>query len=74
MITLIAVAALGVLCLLLEIINLRKIIVPITVVGLLATLGYSWYSFSGDQSFYNNMIVTNKFIYCLDDFFSCNGK
>jgi NADH-quinone oxidoreductase subunit N len=36
--TLIAIIGLGVLCLLFEILNLRKIIIPVTVIGLLAFL------------------------------------
>ena len=59
--TLIAIIALGVFCLIAEIFNLRKAIVPVSIIGLLGILGYSWYSFSGDASFYNNMIVSNKF-------------
>lgn len=39
--TLIALAGLAVLILVLEIINLRKIIVPLTIIGLLAALGIS---------------------------------
>ena len=37
--TLIAITGLGVLCLLFEILNFRKAIVPITIIGLLAVLG-----------------------------------
>lgn len=37
--TLVAIVGLGILCLLFEIFNLRKAIVPITIVGLLAVLG-----------------------------------
>lgn len=59
--TLIAITALGVFCLIAEIFNLRKAIVPISVIGLLAILGYSFYSYTGEASYYNNMIVTNKF-------------
>lgn len=59
--TLIAITALGVFCLIAEIFNFRKAIVPISVIGLLAILGYSFYSYTGEASYYNNMIVTNKF-------------
>ncbi len=59
--TIIAIIALGVFCLLAEIFNLKKIIVPVAIVGLLAILGFSWYSYNGEASFYNNMIVQNKF-------------
>ncbi|POS01926.1 NADH dehydrogenase subunit N [Flavobacterium croceum DSM 17960] len=59
--TLIAIAGLGIVVLLAEVINLRKFIVPITVAGLLAILAYSWNNFNGTESFYNNMIIVNKF-------------
>lgn len=59
--TLIAITALGVLCLLFEILNLRKAIVPITIIGLLAVLGLTMSEFNATESYYNNMIVVNKF-------------
>ncbi|RZJ27733.1 MAG: NADH-quinone oxidoreductase subunit N [Flavobacterium sp.] len=59
--TLIAITGLGVLCLLLEILNARKIIVPPTVVGLLAILGLTVSEFNVSQSYYNNMIVADHF-------------
>lgn len=59
--TLIAIIGLGVLCLLFEILNLRKIIIPITVIGLLAVLGLTLSEFNTPQAYYNNMIVVNKF-------------
>jgi len=59
--SLIAIIALGVFCLIAEIFNFRKAIVPVSIVGLLAVIGYSFYSYSGETSYYNNMIVVNKF-------------
>jgi len=59
--TLIAIIGLGVLCLLFEILNLRKIIIPVTVIGLLAVLGLTVSEFNTPQAYYNNMIVVNKF-------------
>lgn len=59
--SLIAIIALGVFCLIAEIFNFRKAIIPVSIGGLLAVLGYSWYSYTGEVSFYNNMIVINKF-------------
>ncbi|RYD84389.1 MAG: NADH-quinone oxidoreductase subunit N, partial [Sphingobacteriales bacterium] len=38
---LIAIAGLGIICLIAEIFNLRKAIVPVTIAGLLAVLGYT---------------------------------
>jgi NADH-quinone oxidoreductase subunit N len=59
--TLIAITGLGVLCLLFEILNFRKAIVPITIIGLLAVLGITFSEFNSPASYYNNMIVVSKF-------------
>lgn len=59
--TLIAIIALGVLCLLFEILNLRKVLIPITVLGLLGVLGLTISEFNTPGSFYSNMIMVNKF-------------
>jgi NADH-quinone oxidoreductase subunit N len=59
--TLIAIIGLGVLCLLFEILNLRKAIVPITIIGLLAVLGLTISEFNSTESYYNNMITVSKF-------------
>ncbi len=59
--TLIAISGLGVFCLIAEIFNLRKLIVPVSVLGLLTILGLNLTEFSTPQSFYNNMIVVDKF-------------
>lgn len=59
--TLIAITALGVLTLLFEILNLRKIIIPVTIIGLLAILGLTISEFNTPGTYYNNMIVVNKF-------------
>ncbi|MEO5776900.1 MAG: NADH-quinone oxidoreductase subunit N [Flavobacterium sp.] len=59
--TLIAISGLGVFCLIAEIFNLRKLLVPVAVLGLLAILGLTISEFNTPASFYNNMIVVNKF-------------
>lgn len=59
--TLIAIIGLGVLCLLFEIFNLRKAIVPITIIGLLGVLALTISEFNSTESYYNNMIVVSKF-------------
>lgn len=60
--TLIAVAGLGILVLLLEMFGARKTIVPVTIVGLLAVLGYTVCCFEmPSQAFYNNMIVEDNY-------------
>jgi NADH-quinone oxidoreductase subunit N len=56
--TLIAIIGLGVLCLLFEILNLRKAIIPMTIIGLLAILGLDISEFT---AYYNNMIIVSKF-------------
>jgi NADH-quinone oxidoreductase subunit N len=59
--TLIAITALGVLTLLFEILNFRKALVPLTIIGLLAILGITFSEFNSPESYYNNMIVVSKF-------------
>lgn len=59
--TLIAISGLGVLCLLFEILNFRKAIIPVTILGLLAVLGITYTDFNTPASYYNNMIVVSKF-------------
>jgi NADH-quinone oxidoreductase subunit N len=59
--TLIAITGLGVLCLLFEILNFRKAIVPITIIGLLAVLALTVSEFNSPMSYYNNMIVVSKY-------------
>ncbi|WP_026978866.1 NADH-quinone oxidoreductase subunit N [Flavobacterium tegetincola] len=61
MTTLIAITGLGVLCLIFEIFNLRKGIIPVTIIGLLATLGLTMSEYGTEASYYNNMIVVNNF-------------
>ncbi|MFP5437413.1 MAG: NADH-quinone oxidoreductase subunit N [Bacteroidia bacterium] len=69
---LIAVAGLGIICLIAEIFNLRKAIVPVTIAGLLATLVYVGLKLTGksaelfpgfgfDEAELNNMFVTTTF-------------
>lgn len=59
--TLIAISGLGVFCLIAEIFNLRKLLVPVAVLGLLAILGLTVSEFNSPAAFYNNMIVVSKF-------------
>lgn len=51
--TLIAVSVLGIVCLLLEILNLRKILVPITIIGLAGILGMTLTEFYLDKSLFD---------------------
>ena len=59
--TLIAIIGLGVLCLLFEIMNFRKAIIPVTIIGLLAILGLNISEYNSPATYYNNMIVVSKF-------------
>ncbi|MGG7036943.1 MAG: NADH-quinone oxidoreductase subunit N [Flavobacterium sp.] len=59
--TLIAITGLGIFCLIAEIFNLRKLLVPVAIMGLLAVLGLTASEFNTPASYYNNMIVVNKF-------------
>jgi len=62
--TIIAIAALGVFTLLAEIFNLRKALVPVTIIGLLSVLGITLNLWSFDPAFdnqYVSMILADKF-------------
>lgn len=61
--TLIAISALGVFCLIAEIFNLRKALVPVTILGLLGILGSTlhFYTIAELSSDYNNMIFADKY-------------
>lgn len=63
--TLIAISGLGIICLLLEILNLRKILIPVTLIGLIAALGLTVTEFYLGESFLGtdkyNMVVTSGF-------------
>ncbi|WP_268848594.1 NADH-quinone oxidoreductase subunit N [Flavobacterium aestivum] len=61
MTTLIAIIGLGVLCLIFEIFDFRKAIIPITIIGLLAILGLTVSEFNTTGNYYNNMLIVNKF-------------
>lgn len=63
--TLIALTGLGILCLLFEIFNLRKGIIPMTVIGLLGTLGLTASEYNAPSALYDNisynMIVVDNY-------------
>jgi NADH-quinone oxidoreductase subunit N len=59
--TLIAISVLGIFSLIAEIFNARKIIVPVTIIDLLAILGFNISNYNSFGSFYNNMMVVDKF-------------
>ncbi|MTG96706.1 MULTISPECIES: NADH-quinone oxidoreductase subunit N [Myroides] len=59
--TLIAIGVLAVLVLIAEIINLRKLVIPMTIIGLVGILGYTVCNIDVEVSYYNNMFITKKF-------------
>ena len=59
--TLIAITAIGVLTLIFEILNFRKALISLTIIGLLAVLGFTYSEFNNPESYYNNMIVVSKY-------------
>ena len=59
--TLLAVIGLGVLCLLFEILDFRKAIIPVTIIGLLGVLGLTIADYDMPSTYYNNMISVNNF-------------
>lgn len=59
--TLIAISGLGILCLLAELFNARKAIIPVTVLGLLGVLGYNVSTWNPIGNYFNNMIVVDRF-------------
>ncbi len=59
--TLIAISGLGVFCLIAEIFSLRKLLVPVAILGLLAILGLTVSEFKTPNAYYNNMIVVDQF-------------
>ena len=61
MITLLAITGLGVLCLLFEIFNLRKFIVPFATIGLLAALGLTISTYDVPSAYFNNMVITDNY-------------
>lgn len=63
--TLIAVSALGIICLIIEIFNLRKILIPLTIAGLLAILGLIYVEYNSTQPLLEvdnyRMIINSNF-------------
>ncbi|MDR0229067.1 MAG: NADH-quinone oxidoreductase subunit N [Flavobacteriaceae bacterium] len=59
--TLIAIGVLAVLVLVLEIINLRKLVIPATIIGLVGILGYTVCNITVVEAHYNNMFVSSRF-------------
>jgi NADH-quinone oxidoreductase subunit N len=54
-------SALGLLCMVAEMFNLRKLVWPLCIVGLIAIFGLNITSWGVNAGFYNNMVVIDKF-------------
>lgn len=65
MITLVTISGLGILCLILEILNLRKILIPATLIGLSGILGITLAEFFSENAFLDaagsGMIISTNF-------------
>lgn len=59
--TLIYTSCLGLFCLLAEILNLRKLLVPIVVLGIMAIFGVNYLEWNQGGSFYNDMLRIDHF-------------
>lgn len=59
--TLVYTSALGLLCMLAEMFNLRKFILPLAVAGLLAIFGLNAMSWGVNQGYYHNMMVIDNY-------------
>lgn len=59
--TIVYTSALGLVCMLAEMVNLRKFILPLAVVGLLGIFGLNVYDWGTEQGFYHNMLYISNF-------------
>ncbi|MEY2739427.1 MAG: NAD(P)H-quinone oxidoreductase subunit 2, chloroplastic, partial [Bacteroidota bacterium] len=67
--TLLALSGLGVFCLIAEIFNLRKLLIPVAILGLIAILGLTISDYNLPSSHFNNMIVVDRFSVCFSSLF-----
>ncbi len=59
--TILAISGLGVFCLIAEIFNLRKLIIPVAILGLLAILGLTISEYNLPSTHFNNMVIVDRF-------------
>ena len=59
--TLIYTSSLGLVCMLAEMFNLRKFILPVAVIGLVAIFGLNAMTWGVNQSFYHNMVAIDNY-------------
>jgi len=59
--TLLAISGLGVFCLIAEIFNLRKLLIPVAILGLIAILGLTISEYNLPSTHFNNMVIVDRF-------------
>jgi NADH-quinone oxidoreductase subunit N len=59
--TLLAISGLGVFCLIAEIFNLRKLLIPVAILGLIAILGLTITAYNLPSTHFNYMIIVDRF-------------
>ena len=59
--TILAISGLGVFCLIAEIFNLRKLLIPVAILGLIAILGLTISEYNLPSNHFNNMVVVDRF-------------
>jgi len=59
--TILAISGLGVFCLIAEIFNLRKLLIPVAILGLIAILGLTISEYNLPSTHFNNMVVVDRF-------------
>jgi NADH-quinone oxidoreductase subunit N len=59
--TILAISGLGVFCLIAEIFNLRKLLIPVAILGLIAILGLTISEYNLPSTHFNNMVIVDRF-------------
>ena len=59
--TLLAISGVGVCCRIAEIFNLRKLFIPVAILGLIAILGLTITAYNLPSTHFNNMIIVDRF-------------
>ena len=59
--TILAISGLGVFCLIAEIFSLRKLLIPVAILGLIAILGLTISEYNLPSTHFNNMVIVDRF-------------
>jgi NADH-quinone oxidoreductase subunit N len=59
--TILTISGLGVFCLIAEIFNLRKLLIPVAILGLIAILGLTISEYDLPSTHFNNMVIVDRF-------------